>query len=422
MILNAGFGSIDITPPTGLPMDGYIAREGVADGVLDRLHARCLTTESNGQLVVIIVLEVVAVGQSFVRSLRDRISVQLGCPPHNIMIAASHTHSGPRGFQTPNSSCAEYVDETCYNIAELVKDTSDRLEPTNISMTSNDVIGISASRIEPGADIDRRLSVVQFRHLHTGQLLGVLANFPCHPTVLGFSNLRYSGDFFGQASRMVEDKIKAPCMLTNGAEGDISTRFTRHSQSYDEVVRLGNQLGREILLAMSRQPDICLDEPRLHVASRQVSLPVRPLPSVEEAVQKLKWAEYKLHEAQESGSSASVLRQYITRVEGAQLQAMLTDTFADKEEELVEIMGLRIGPFRAVGAPGEAFSKLTLTMRRHDRSDDWFIVGLANDYRNYFPDLAAYDGKSYEALRSPYSPEVLELLKEACLETLHLIT
>ena len=57
MMLNAAFGSIDITPPIGLPMDGYIARKGVADGVLDQLQARCLSIEMSEQLVLIIALE-----------------------------------------------------------------------------------------------------------------------------------------------------------------------------------------------------------------------------------------------------------------------------------------------------------------------------------------------------------------------------
>lgn len=421
MMLNAAFGSIDITPPIGLPMDGYIARKGVADGVLDQLQARCLSIEMSEQLVLIIALEVLAVRQSFTHSLRKLISAELGCPPHNIMIAATHTHSGPKGFQAFDSACEEYIDETSHKILRLVKDTRERLEPVSISMTFNDVIGISASRIQPDVEIDRRLSVAQFTHLGTGELLGVLTNFPCHPTVLGFSNLRYSGDFFGQASRTVENEIEVPCVLTNGAEGDISTRFTRNSQAYSEVVRLGNQLGCEILKALSRSPDIHWDKPSLRVGSRKVSLPIRHLPSVEEAREELKWAEERLREAQEAGSPASELRQHITRVEGTQLQVMLADTFAGKKEELVEIMGLRIGPFRMVGVPGEAFSKLTLSLRQREESNDWFIVGLANDCRNYFADSAAYDGKSYEALRSPYTPEVLNVLEEACLESLQQI-
>lgn len=42
MSLWAGFAEIEITPPVGIELAGYIARDGVATSVHDPLYARAL--------------------------------------------------------------------------------------------------------------------------------------------------------------------------------------------------------------------------------------------------------------------------------------------------------------------------------------------------------------------------------------------
>ena len=43
--LKAGFSKVDITPPVGIYLSGYILREGPSQGVHDNLYARALVLD-----------------------------------------------------------------------------------------------------------------------------------------------------------------------------------------------------------------------------------------------------------------------------------------------------------------------------------------------------------------------------------------
>lgn len=92
--LRAGVARADITPPPGVEMWGYFDRSGPATATLDPLFARVLALDDGRQTIALITLDL---GRSFgppqIAWLRDKARRQHQVK--EVMLIASHTHSGP---------------------------------------------------------------------------------------------------------------------------------------------------------------------------------------------------------------------------------------------------------------------------------------------------------------------------------------
>src|SRR5256885_1977283 len=93
--ISAGVAQIDITPPVGMAMTGYIARAGNATGIHDPLAAKALVFDNGAQQAVIITCDLLGLDKHSVAVVRTAIETATGIPAANIMITCSHTHAGP---------------------------------------------------------------------------------------------------------------------------------------------------------------------------------------------------------------------------------------------------------------------------------------------------------------------------------------
>ena len=85
-----------ITPKTPMWMSGYAARNKPSQGVVHDLWAKALALEDpNGHRVILITLDVCGIGRDLSNRVRDAIEKRLGLERDEIVIACSHTHSGP---------------------------------------------------------------------------------------------------------------------------------------------------------------------------------------------------------------------------------------------------------------------------------------------------------------------------------------
>src|SRR5215813_9346000 len=91
--LQVGVSSISITPPVGVAMQGYDVRH--SEGITDPLFVSAL--EVGGPRVTWILLSVDCIGldRQFTARVRQTLDQRLGIAGTAIMVACSHTHSGP---------------------------------------------------------------------------------------------------------------------------------------------------------------------------------------------------------------------------------------------------------------------------------------------------------------------------------------
>ena len=100
--LRAGVGKADITPQTGYYLGGWTRADRTAHGQHTRLWARAMVLERDGRKVALVAVDLFMVAGGMVKQIGDALAAR-GFSERNILISASHTHSGPGGYGNFNT-------------------------------------------------------------------------------------------------------------------------------------------------------------------------------------------------------------------------------------------------------------------------------------------------------------------------------
>src|SRR4051794_23512966 len=92
--LRAGAAEIDITPPIDHRMAGYFD-ERLATGVHDPLKAKALVLQQGKQQITFVFCDLVGVSLNVTTNARALASRKTAIPISNIVICATHSHTGP---------------------------------------------------------------------------------------------------------------------------------------------------------------------------------------------------------------------------------------------------------------------------------------------------------------------------------------
>ena len=95
--LEAGVAVADITPPVGYRMCGYFY-ERLSTGVRDPLHARVIYLHQNNQQAALVFCDLIGVPQAVTDRARAIAVRKTGIASTNILVAATHSHTGPLYF------------------------------------------------------------------------------------------------------------------------------------------------------------------------------------------------------------------------------------------------------------------------------------------------------------------------------------
>src|SRR5690625_2821355 len=96
--LYAGVAKVDITPPVG-----YGQYKGTSTGVKDPLYAKALVLREGDEMAALVICDVIGITRGLSSEVRLGASEKTGIPYENIIVAATHTHTGPV-FHTDDGS------------------------------------------------------------------------------------------------------------------------------------------------------------------------------------------------------------------------------------------------------------------------------------------------------------------------------
>jgi hypothetical protein len=421
--LRVGVSHADITPPPGTPMEGYIGRRGVSQGVHDRLFAKATVLEDgSGKKFAIVSVDLIGVGEWIVNSARKRIESRTGIIDKNVMIAATHTHSGPRGVGELltgedffsqgffNRGLSERIVE---GIAEAVVGAEKRLAEAKIGLGIGEVPGLCSNRRSQNGPFDPDLGVLRLDSVDSGEIIGCIVNYACHPTVLGANNLFISSDFPGYARNTIEAALneklqrdKAEVLYLNGASGDVSTRFTRKAATFDEAERVGRSLGSEALRIM-KSVNQMRDDLEISMSSEVIKLVRRALPPLSFVKNDLRRGEEMLRQMMAGDASHGEIRVVESATEGAKalIAAYEHASKLGRNEYEAEIQVLKLGEVATLCAvPAELFVELGLEIKKKLRSMNPLVVCYANGFIGYVLTKEAYSEGGYESLITLLDP------------------
>ncbi|MEM2026675.1 MAG: neutral/alkaline non-lysosomal ceramidase N-terminal domain-containing protein [Candidatus Bathyarchaeia archaeon] len=398
-MLEVGASRVEITPPIGVPMDGYASRDKPSQGVHDHLYARCLTVSDGEHGLALVSMDLLYTTRNLTEKVREIISREIGFPKESIALVAVHNHSGPSiiGFHTVQQYLLleEYLNLLPYLVSSGIIKAFNSRRKAKAGYGKGEVKGWTINRRRPTTGArDERLAALRFED-YKGRLISALVNYTCHAVVLGANNLMISGDYPGYVSRTVENIEGGVCLFLNGAFGDINplTPGTRIDRVYDrsmgrfeDAARMGRAIGGEALKILNSIE--CRNDLSLFTAYRRIKLKLKPIPEVtEEEINALK---AKLKEAGIK-ETEEIKFKLLTANFLKLVRTIFPNGFAD-----VEVQGFRIGNFAAVLLPGEVFVDLGLAIKSYSRADVMMVVGCSNEVLGYIPTEEAFDEGGYE--------------------------
>lgn len=368
--LRAGAASVDITPPVGVPLAGYggLGRRPLIPNLLNGhpytfwfkpsrgvdlpIMARALVLERGDVRVLWLAVDLVAIDARLVADLRTRLASE-GLRYTALIVAASHTHSGPGGFARSrlfgflamDRFVAAIADHLVQGMVRAARRAEFMKLPARVGGGTGEVTGIGESRLD--LPLDAEVGVLKVTAAD-GVPVALLWNYAIHGTALGKENLRLSGDLMGIAAERLEKSLGIPALYTNGAVGDVSP--ARHGP--DGAAALGEALAREVLAVWNR----VTPEARVTLSAfvEPLTLPAPRLPL------------------------RSCLGRWVPR--------WITLGLGWALPEASELVGVAVGADAWLTIPGELQTQLGQEVKAEGRRvfRRTFVVGLANDYLGYF--------------------------------------
>ncbi len=94
--LKAGVGRADITPATGYALGGWTRADRIGTGVHTRLQASAVVLKSGKRKLALVAVDLFAAPGGLIAEAAERAG--RGFSERNVVVSASHTHSGPSQF------------------------------------------------------------------------------------------------------------------------------------------------------------------------------------------------------------------------------------------------------------------------------------------------------------------------------------
>lgn len=390
MPIHVGVAQSEITPPVGIAMTGYIARDGNADGVHDPLYAKALALTNGTQAAILITCDLLGLDGAYVARVRQAITQATGIAGEQVLITCSHTHAGPASMVLQDCGAVDesYMNQLEHKIVNVVCSALEQRRPARFGIGRGQVTNGVHNRRRPGDVIDPALGIWQIAD-QQDRTLAIVLNYSCHPTCLTGENQLISAEYPGYAVQKVQAATGAITFFITGAIGDIGPA----ARGWAVLEQLGESVANETLRVL---PTIALQNWRKLTVRRQViALPLQPLPTVAELNQEIqRWQ----GSAPTTGSATLPFHPKIPGAMVAWAQQTLAQLLSGRAKATVatEVQVIEVGPLALVSAPGELFVELGLAVKRGWRRRHAWICGFANDSIGYIPTRRAYPAGGYE--------------------------
>jgi neutral ceramidase len=255
--VGAGKSSITLAEP-GRVMAGYAYRQQIATGVVDvELMARAFVMEEDratgARRLCLVVIDAWACPEPVKTDVLAKLRTLFGnrFNRRNLVISATHTHSGPGGYAsyflynlTTGGHDRPLLKTMVDGIVAAITIANTALRAGRVYEAHGELAGcgdnrsVAAYRSNPeglAADAydrrtDREMTVLRFTHIagNAETEIGLYSLFAIHPTCMGMYNVEISGDNKGWAAQVCEADKPAGYVaaFANANAGDVSPNVT----------------------------------------------------------------------------------------------------------------------------------------------------------------------------------------------------
>lgn len=403
-----GAAKVDITPSKDALPKAF-------NRIHDHLFSRAIVIDNGKTEAALINVDQGVLPDDFCKYVTSRVEKELGIPAHNIFIAATHTHSAPRG--------GKYIEQAAF---EAVKQAKGNLKPALISYkTGLSYLNINRDVIDPttrkwtqgpnyDGPSDKTVAVITFTGLD-GKPIAVYYNYAMHANSM-FMSGAISADFPGVASRYIEKYYGGHmvAMFTTGAAGDqnpISVMPMKQisrtkaqdlldkgeAKTLTQAIRMAGFQGKshlkidQNLLGRQAQMINSLGQLLAEEVLRVMALPQRRDSTLD------------IYATQKMISCPGRIRTNTGR-EGA------PGTYKDGPPVNIRLSLLRLGNIALTGIDAEVYTKIGEELKKESPYGYTIFSTLTNGYANsgYIPTDAAFNRYTFQVLGSHLKPGCAE--------------
>jgi sugar phosphate isomerase/epimerase len=433
--LTAGVAVTDITPPVGYRMSGYF-RERLSTGTQNPLRAKAVVLRQGNESAAIVSCDIIGLSLDVSSQARKRASKETGIPARNILLTATHSHTGPLYFGAlrkylhdkavaeHGSDAREKVDypaRLVNKITEAIIKANAAAEPVQIEVGSAAQHGLSFNRrfhmkdgtvrFNPGAlnpdivrvagPIDPEVGIVLFRQVDTGNNIAAVINFALHLDTVG--GTEYAADYPYYLEQSLQESCGKEMVLLfgTGTCGDINhINVTKRERLKTEYI--GRTLAETV---HAKAGSLIVGQPGLAVRSEVVEVPLQHY-----GPEKLAWARENIKK---------VGTRELTFLEQVEAYKILAIEMRQSRTIPLEVQVFRLSrEVAVVGLPGEVFVDLGLAIKKASPFKHTLVIELCQDAPGYIPTKKAFAEGSYETVNSRIAPGGGEKMAEAAIRLL----
>jgi neutral ceramidase len=419
-----GAARIEITPlpDPGNPPSGKYAHE--------KLYVRAIVLDNGSARAALIGADQGGLSEGIWQSASKQIAAELNCPIENVVMSATHTHSGwgPGGFpgmhgQRPDPDAPPPA--IVGQILDAVRQAKTNLRPARVGFgTGNSYLNVNRDAIDTETHLwtqapnlegssDKTVAVVEFL-ASNGEPIAVYMDYAMHP-VNGFLAGVTSADFAGATSRYVEQAFddKTVAVFVQGASGDQNPLYLRAGTN-----AIASRGGVPITgYVMTREP--------VEAQIRDERVKPGPLdPKVRDALERVIDSEGVLLGEEVIRVITNIKRLEASPSIAAEQKTVTcpgrkrTDTaregtpgsYEEGDPVNIRLGVLRIGNIALASVDGEVYSEIAKRLKQESPIANTVMVTLANGMANsgYIPNDTAFGALTFQVLGSRLKPGCAE--------------
>jgi SAM-dependent methyltransferase len=441
--MSAGVAMADITPPLGYRMAGYFSERG-STATHDPLLAKAVVFRQGDRQAALVFCDLIGVPWELTAEVRRQAQQKTGIPAANILLAATHAHTGPLFAGTLRKHLHEqavakagtdprekedYAVTLAGKLVRAIAEAQAATKPVKLQAGVGRQEGLSFNRrffmkdgtvrfnpgklnpetVRPAGPIDPDVGLLLLRNAADSRPLASLTVFALHLDTVG--GTEYSADYPCYLQQTLRAKLGEPfvSLFGNGTCGDINhidVSHNRPQKGHEEAKRIGDRLGATVAAELEKVKD--MKRPSLAVGSEIVNAPLQ-----EATAEDIAWADEAMKKV---GTPALP---FLDQVKAYKIKSLQSLASQNRKTLPMPVQVFRLGDDTAVvGLPGEVFADLGLAIKRASPFATTLVIELCNDSPGYVPTRKAFAEGSYETINSRVQPGGGEMLVDAAVRLL----
>ncbi len=376
-----------ITPKIGARIFGYSPTQ-YSESVRDDLTATALVFQSGAKRTMMITVTVCEVDTALMTGLRKEIGEKCGLSADNIIIAATHTHSGPSTVDHIGWGGVdyEYYNEIFRPVVMAAAEGAVRnMQPVVMGVGSGiSLVGINRRELtednqiilgqSPWGCFNPEMTILSFRN-DRGETVANIIHYGAHGTAAGV-NTAISRDWAGHMTDALDELTGGITAFFNGPEGDVGPRLSNGQTTGGGDLAYVSEMGKIAAEDAVRifKTILVYGDADTDASSEMLKLPLKKRIPYEEAAAKCE--EYK----EQKINYGRQMLEYFRKVKASYETGYIEAEIRELEQTIV-----RIGDIVFAGFPYELFSEIGMRIDRAEKGMKVLSLSNANGDLGYFP-------------------------------------